>query len=109
MAYLFLALAIVLETLGTVFMKLSEGFSKPLYAIATCLTYGVCFYLLSLSLRAIPLGVAYAVWAGLGLVLSNVVAVVFFKQNFDLAAGIGIALVVAGVVVLNAFSSATAH
>lgn len=109
MAYLFLALAIILETAGTVFMKLSDGFSKPLYAVGTGVAYVVCFYFLSLSLKSIPLGVAYAVWAGLGLVLSNIIAVMFFKQHFDLAAGIGIGLIVIGVVIINVFSSASAH
>jgi len=73
------------------------------------LTYIACFYFLSLSLKTFPLGIVYAVWAGLGLVLNNVIAVVFFKQHFDLAAGIGIALILAGVIVLNFFSSASAH
>lgn len=109
MAYLFLALAIILEFCGTICMKLSDGFSKPLPVVGTCLAYIACFYFLSLSLKTIPLGIAYAVWAGLGLVLSNVIAVVFFKQHFDLAAGIGIALILAGVIVLNLFSSASAH
>lgn len=109
MAYLFLALAIILEVCGTICMKLSDGFSKPLPVVGTCLTYIACFYFLSLSLKTIPLGIAYAAWAGLGLVLSNVIAVVFFKQHFDLATGIGIALILAGVIVLNLFSSASAH
>ena len=106
MAYLFLALAIILEVCGTICMKLSDGFSKPLPVVGTCLTYIACFYFLSLSLKTFPLGIVYA---GLGLVLNNVIAVVFFKQHFDLAAGIGIALILAGVIVLNFFSSASAH
>lgn len=109
MAYLFLALAIILETAGTVFMKLSDGFTKPLHVIGTCITYIACFYFLSLSLKTIPLGIAYAVWAGLGVVLGNIIAVVFFKQQFDLAAGIGITLIVMGVVTINLFSVASAH
>ena len=90
-------------------MKLSDGFTKPLPVVGTCITYIACFYFLSLSLKTIPLGVAYAVWAGLGIVLGNTISVVFFKQQFDFAAGIGITLIVAGVVVLNLFSSASAH
>ena len=109
MAYLFLTLAIILETAGTVCMKLSDGFTRPLPVVGTCLTYIACFYFLSLSLKTIPLGIAYAVWAGLGLVLGNIIAVAFFKQQFDLAAGIGVTLIVAGVVVLNLFSAASAH
>lgn len=109
MAYLFLALAIILETTGTVFMKLSDGFTKPLHVIGTCIAYIACFYFLSLSLKTIPLGVAYAVWAGLGIVLGNIIAVAFFKQQFDLAAGIGVGLIVTGVFVLNLFSNVSAH
>lgn len=109
MAYLFLTLAIILETAGTVCMKLSDGFTRPLPVVGTCLTYIACFYFLSLSLKTIPLGIAYAVWAGLGIILGNIIAVAFFKQQFDLAAGIGVTLIVAGVVVLNLFSAASAH
>ena len=109
MAYLFLTLAIILETAGTVCMKLSDGFTRPLPVVGSCLTYIACFYFLSLSLKTIPLGIAYAVWAGLGIVLGNIIAVAFFKQQFDLAAGIGVTLIVAGVVVLNLFSAASAH
>lgn len=109
MAYLFLAFAIILETAGTVCMKLSDGFTKPLPVVGTCLAYIACFYFLSLSLKTIPLGIAYAVWAGLGIVLGNIISVVFFGQKFDFVAGIGVALIVAGVVVLNLFSAASAH
>ncbi len=90
-------------------MKLSDGFTRPLPVVGTCLTYIACFYFLSLSLKTIPLGIAYAVWAGLGIILGNIIAVAFFKQQFDLAAGIGVTLIVAGVVVLNLFSAASAH
>lgn len=90
-------------------MKLSDGFTKPLPVVGTCLTYIACFYFLSLSLKTIPLGIAYAVWAGLGIVLGNIIGVAFFKQQFDFAAGLGVALIVAGVVVLNLFSTASAH
>ena len=109
MAYLFLALAVILETAGTVCMKLSDGFTKPLPVVGNCLAYIACFYILSLSLKTIPLGIAYAVWAGLGIVLGNIISVVFFGQKFDFVAGIGVALIVAGVVVLNLFSAASAH
>lgn len=109
MHYIYLSLAIVLEVLGSSFMKLSDGFTKPLFAIGTAVAYIACFYILSLSLRVIPLGVAYAIWAAVGLILTNVVSVIFFKQHFDLAAGIGISLIVAGVIIINVFSSASAH
>jgi DMT superfamily multidrug transporter emrE len=109
MAYLFLTLAIILETVGTVCIKLSDGFTKSLPTVGTCLAYIACFYFISLSLKTISLGFVYAVWAGLGIVLGNIISVVFFKQQFDFAAGIGVTLIVAGVVVLNLFSAASAH
>ena len=90
-------------------IKLSDGFTKPLPAVGTCLAYIACFYFLSLSLKTIPLGIAYAVWGGVGIVLVNIISVVFFGQKFDFVAGIGVALIVAGVVVLNLFSAASAH
>lgn len=109
MHYLFLALAIILEVCGSTLMKLSGGFSRLLPTAGTLIAYIACFYFLSLALKSIHLGVAYAIWAALGLVLTNVVAVVFFKQPFDWAAGIGITLIIAGVVILNTFSKASAH
>ena len=109
MAYIFLTLAIVLETAGTVCMKLSDGFTKPLPVVGTCITYIAYFYFLSLSLKTIPLGITYAVWTGLGIVLGNIVSVLFFKQQFDIASAVGIILIIAGVVVLNMFSGVSAH
>lgn len=109
MHYLFLALAIILEAGASTCLKLSEGFTKPLYVVGTAVLFIACFYFLSLSLRVIPLGVAYAIWAAVGLILTNIISVVFFKQSFDLAAGIGLALIVAGVVIINGFSSASGH
>ena len=90
-------------------MKLSDGFTKPLPVVGNYLAYIACFYFLSLSLKTIPLGIAYAVWGGVGIVLGNIISVVFFGQKFDFVAGIGVALIVAGVVVLNLFSAASAH
>ncbi|ETD16536.1 MULTISPECIES: DMT family transporter [Prevotellaceae] len=109
MHYLFLALAIILEVVGSTFMKLSDGFSRLLPTAVTIIAYITCFYFLSLALKGIHLGVAYAIWAALGLVLTNIVAIILFKQPFDWAAGLGITLIITGVVILNAFSKASAH
>lgn len=109
MKYLFLAGAIILEVVGSGFMKASDGFSKPLATAVTIIAYVACFFLLSQALKSIPLGVAYAIWAGLGVVLTAVVSVVVFKQSLDTPAIIGMALIVVGVVVMNAFSKTAAH
>ncbi len=109
MAYIFLTLAIILEVAGTVCLKLSDGFTKLLPVVGTCITYVACFYFLSLSLKTLHLGITYSVWAGLGIVLGNIVSVFFFKQQFDIASAVGIILIIAGVVVLNMFSGVSAH
>ena len=106
MAYLFLMLSIVLETIGTVCIKVSDGFTKPWLVLGTCVSYMACFYFLSLSLKTIPLGIVYSTWAGLGLVLANAIGIICFKQHFDLMTIFGVTLILVGVVVLNFFSSA---
>ncbi|REA56494.1 QacE family quaternary ammonium compound efflux SMR transporter [Dyadobacter luteus] len=108
MKYVFLSLAIVLEVIGSSFMKASDGFTKLLPSTIFVIAYLSCFYFLSLALKTIPLGIAYAIWAGLGIVLTVGVSVVIFKQKIDMAAIIGIAFIVAGVVIMNFFSK-TAH
>ena len=108
MKYLFLGLAIVLEVIGSSFMKASDGFTKWLPSTIVIVAYITCFYFLSLALKTIPLGVAYAIWAGLGIVLTAIVSIVVFKQKMDFAGIIGIVFIVAGVVIMNFFSK-TAH
>lgn len=109
MKYLFLSLAIVLEVLGSSFMKASNGFSKLLPTTITIIAYVVSFYFLSQALKSIPLGMAYAIWAGLGIVLTAAISVIVFKQTLDIPAIIGIVLIVAGVVVMSYFSKSAAH
>lgn len=109
MKYLFLALAIALEVTGSSFLKASDGFSKTVPTTVTIVAYIACFFFLSLALKTIPLGVAYAIWAGLGIVLTAVISVAVFKQSLDLPAVIGILLIVAGVVVMNFFSKSATH
>lgn len=108
MKYIFLGLAILLEVIGSSFMKASEGFTKWIPSSIVIAAYISCFYFLSLALKTIPLGVAYAVWAGLGIVLTAAVSVFIFKQKLDAAAVIGMAFIVIGVVIMNFFSK-TAH
>ena len=109
MKYLFLALAIILEVVGTSFMQASNGFSKIIPTIITILSYIACFFFLSQALKSIPLGIAYAIWGGLGIVLTAIISVVVFKQSLDWPAIIGIVLIVAGVIVMNLFSKAATH
>lgn len=108
-AWMILGLAIVAEVIGTSALKASEGFTRPWPSVVVVLGYAVAFYCLSLVLESIPVGVAYAIWSGLGIVLITCVAYVLYGQRIDLAGGIGMALIVAGVVVLNLFSKTAAH
>lgn len=108
-AYLYLAIAIVSEVIGTTFMKASNGFTKPVPSVLTALAYAVAFYCLSLTLRTIPTGIAYAIWSGVGIVLIAAIAWAVQGQALDTPALIGLALIIAGVVVMNVFSTAVAH
>src|SRR5205085_10763372 len=109
MTYFYLALAIVAEVVATTFLKLSDGFSKPLPSAVTVIGYAVAFYFLSLVLRSLPTGLVYAVWSGVGVVLIATIAWVFQSQRLDTAALCGMGLIVSGVVVINLFSSASSH
>lgn len=103
-AWIYLACAIVAEVIGTSFLKLSDGFTRPGPSIAVVLCYTLAFYLLALTLRTVPVGVAYAIWAGLGVALITLVGLIAFKQTLDLPAAIGILMIVGGVLVIHLFS-----
>ncbi|MDQ8031723.1 DMT family transporter [Bordetella genomosp. 1] len=107
--WVYLGVAIIAEIVATSALKSSEGFSRLLPSVITVLGYGVAFYFLSLTLREIPVGVAYAIWSGVGIVLISLVGVVLFRQTLDLAAILGMTLIVAGVVVINLFSKTAGH
>jgi len=107
--WLALAVAIVAEVVGTSFLKASQGFTKPLPALAVVVGYGLSFYFLSLTLETIPVGIAYAVWSGVGLVLIATVGWLAYGQSLDLPAVIGMGLILTGVVVLNLFSKVASH
>ncbi|WP_367187502.1 SMR family transporter [Henriciella sp.] len=109
MPYVYLTVAILAEVIGTTFLKLSDGFTKPGPSIATAVGYAVSFYFLSLTLQAIPTGIAYAVWSGLGIVLISVIAWLFLGQRLDAGAFAGMALILAGVLVINLFSKVTSY
>ena len=109
MKYIYLALAIILEVLGSSSLKASEGFTKLTPSIITVLPFLTCFFFLSQALKEIPLGIAYAIWAGLGIVLTALVSLFFFKQTLDLAAIVGIIFILVGVVIMNVFSTSASH
>jgi len=108
-AWVFLVIAVVAEVIGTSFLKASAGFTKPLPSLMVVLGYGAAFYFLSLTLTTIPVGIAYAVWSGVGVTLIAAIGWLFLGQKLDAAALAGMGLIVAGVVVLNLFSKAAAH
>lgn len=109
MNYLWLAAAILSKVLGTSSLKASEGFTRPLPSVAVVIGYGAAFYFLSQTLKTIPVGIAYAIWSGLGTVLIALVGLVLYKQRLDLAAETGMTLIVLGVLVMNLFSKSRAH
>ncbi|CDN48618.1 DMT family transporter [Neorhizobium galegae] len=104
-----LAGAIVLEVIGTTFLQQSQQFTRALPTILMGLCYAIAFYLLSIALRTLPVGVAYAIWSGLGIVLISAVGLILFRQTLDTAAMIGLGLIISGVVVVNLFSSSVGH
>jgi small multidrug resistance pump len=108
-AYLALGIAIVAEVIATTALKASDSFSRPLPALITVVGYAIAFYFLSITLRTMPTGIAYALWAGLGIVLITIASFVVYRQTIDLPGLLGMALIVAGVVVLNVFSKSAAH
>ena len=107
--YLYLAIAIVAEVAATSALKASEGFTRLGPSLIVAAGYGVAFYCLSLVLRTVPVGIAYAIWAGVGIVLIALIGWLVLRQPLDAPAVVGIALIVAGVVVIQLFSKSTAH
>ena len=107
--WIYLGIAIVSEVIGTSALNASAGFSRPWPSLIVVVGYAVAFYCLSLALTSIPVGIAYAIWSGVGVALIALVGWAIFGQALDAPAIIGIALIVAGVVVLNVFSRTGVH
>ncbi|WP_040976403.1 DMT family transporter [Necropsobacter massiliensis] len=103
--WILLSGAIGLEIIATSLLKASDGFTKTAPTVGALLLYGLSFYLLAIVLRTLPVGIAYAVWSGVGIILTAIVAYFVFGQKIDLAGGIGIGLIIAGVLVINLFSA----
>ena len=109
MPYILLILAVMAETIGTSALQASQQFTRPLPSVLVVIGYGLSFYLLSLVLRTIPVGVAYAIWSGLGILLIAGIGRVVFGQRLDLPAILGMAMILCGIVVIQLFSSAARH
>ncbi|MGC3873696.1 DMT family transporter [Halomonas sp. GXIMD04776] len=109
MAYVYLFVAIVAEVLATSALKSSQEFTRFWPSVLVIVGYGLAFYMLTLVLRTVPVGIAYAFWAGLGIVLVTLIGVVVFKEKLDLAAVLGLAMIVGGVVVIQLFSNVSPH
>ncbi|HSV59861.1 MAG TPA: SMR family transporter [Variovorax sp.] len=107
--YAYLAVAIVTEVIATSCLKASDSFTRLWPSLATVLGYAVSFYFLSLTLRVIPTGIAYAIWSAVGIVLISLVAWLWFGQSLDGPAIAGMALIIAGVLVINLFSKSVSH
>ena len=107
--WIFLCVAIIAEVIATSALKSSEGFSKPIASVIVVLGFIIAFYCLSLTLKTIPVGIAYAIWSGVGIVLVTIIAWIVFGQKLDVWGIIGIALIMSGVLVLNLLSKTSSH
>jgi len=109
MAYFYLAIAIIAEVAATSALKASAEFTRLVPSLIVVVGYGIAFYCMTLVLRSIPIGITYAVWAGLGIVLVTIVGAVLYKEIPDVPAVIGIGLIVTGVIVINVYSKTIGH
>ena len=101
--------AVLSEVIATSALKFSEGFTKLIPSIIVILGYGTSFYLLSLSLKVMPIGTAYALWSGIGIVLTVIAGILIWRETMDWARGIGILLIILGILIINLFSRSVAH
>ncbi|MFN7001939.1 MAG: DMT family transporter [Roseinatronobacter sp.] len=109
MHWLYLGVAILFETIGTTALKASDGMTRLIPSVVVVVSYVLAFWLLALVLRVIPVGVAYAIWAGLGICLIAGIGWIMFGQRLDAPALLGMGLIVAGIVVINLFSKTVGH
>ena len=109
MPYLYLALAVAFETIGTSAMQASQQFTRLWPSVLVVVGYAISFYFMALTLRFMPVGIVYALWSGLGIILIALIGYAVFGQKLDLPAIAGLGLIIAGIVVIQLFSNATAH
>ncbi|SDX26469.1 small multidrug resistance pump [Marininema mesophilum] len=103
MSYVYLVIAVVGELIGTSMLKASEGFTKIYPTVGVFVSFAIAFFFLALTLKKIPLNVAYTIWAGLGAVGTTLISIIVWKESINLASGIGLLAIIAGIVLLNAF------
>ena len=108
MGYLYLGTAVAAEVIATSALKASDGFTRLLPSLVVVVGYGIAFYFLSLVLKTVPVGVAYAIWSGAGIVLIGLIGWLVLKQPLDLPAALGMGLIIAGVAVIQLFSRTAA-
>lgn len=108
-AWIYLCVAIVAEVIATSALSASAGFTRLVPSVVVVVGYALAFWMLGLSLKTIPVGIAYAIWAGAGIVLISLIGWIVLRQALDLAAVLGMGLIVAGVVVIHVFSRTVAH
>ena len=106
---IYLAIAIVGEVIATSFLRASAGFTQLVPSIVVVVGYGVTFYFFSLALQTIPVGIGYAIWSGVGIILVSIIAYFVYGQVLDRPALVGIGLILAGVLVINLFSQSATH
>lgn len=107
--YIYLAIAITSEVIATSALKASDGFEKIIPSAIVVVGYGIAFYCLSVVLKTIPVGIAYAIWSGMGIVLISLVGLIYYGQKLDFPALIGLSLIILGVLVINVFSKSVGH
>ena len=106
---LILFFAILSEVIATTALKLSDGFTRIVPSVIVVIGYGASFYLLSISLKVLPIGLAYAIWSGVGIVLTVIAGILIWRESLDWARVIGIIFIILGILIINLFSKITAH
>jgi small multidrug resistance pump len=107
--WLALAIAIIAEVIGTTALKASNEFTRLLPSLIVVVGYGTAFYFMSISMRVLPVGIMYAIWSGMGIVLISVLGWLVYRQTLDTPAMIGLAFIIAGVIIINVFSKSVGH
>ncbi|NIZ09881.1 SMR family transporter [Pseudooceanicola sp. HF7] len=107
--YISLVLAVIAETIGTTALQASQQFTRLWPSVLVVLAYGASFYLLSMTLRSMPVGVVYALWSGMGIVFIALIAFIVFGQKLDLAALLGMGMIMGGIIVIQVFSKTSLH
>lgn len=107
--WLALAIAIIAEVIGTTALKASNEFTRLLPSLIVILGYGTAFYFMAISMRVLPVGIMYAIWSGMGIVLISILGWLVYRQTLDLSAMIGMGFIIAGVIIINVFSKSIGH